>query len=237
MAVSGAAVPPWLRKNPGGCLAICSRALRWKMDPFAVAEQSYMVSNKGVESVAFMSQLVHAVVESRAPLKGRLRHEIIGEGDERRCKVSGTFRGEDKPHEYTSQTLKTMLEQRPKRRDGEGFGGSPLWETNPEVQLAYSAVRQWARLHSPDTLLGVYALDELDEAEMIDVTPPSEQVTDLAQRLRDAKASQVERGFDADHVSNTVERHVDTPETVAAKATQARKVMTKAKAAVKGKRR
>jgi hypothetical protein len=72
---------------------------------------------------------------------------------------------------------------------------------------------------------------------MIDVTPPSEQVTDLAQRLRDAKASQVERGFDADHVSNTVERHVDTPETVAAKATQARKVMTKAKAAVKGKRR
>src|SRR4029077_12554136 len=41
MAVSGAAVPVWLRNNPGCCLAICFRALRWQMDPFAVAEKSY----------------------------------------------------------------------------------------------------------------------------------------------------------------------------------------------------
>ena len=45
MAVSGAAVPMYLRGNPGACLAICSRALRWQMDPFAVAEKSYMMVN------------------------------------------------------------------------------------------------------------------------------------------------------------------------------------------------
>jgi len=65
MAVSGAAVPKYLRGNPGACLAICSRALRWQMDPFAVAEKSYMVTNKGEERIAFEAQLVHAVITAR----------------------------------------------------------------------------------------------------------------------------------------------------------------------------
>src|SRR6188768_1266564 len=75
MSVSGSAVPKYLRGNPGGCLAICSRALRWQMDPFAVAEKSYQVVNKGEERIAFEAQLVHAVITARAPLKTRLRYE------------------------------------------------------------------------------------------------------------------------------------------------------------------
>ena len=193
MSVSGAAVPEYLRGNPGACLAICSRAMRWKMDPFAVAEQSYMVTNRGTTSIAYMSQLVHAVIESRAPLKNRLRHEIVSEGDERRCKVWATFKGEDEPHVYLSQPLAKMLEARPKRKDGPGFGGSPLWETNPEVQMFYSASRQWARLFSPDTLLGVYAIEELPDDTPIDVTPQA----DLVQRLRNARAAGDKPGSDA----------------------------------------
>jgi predicted transcriptional regulator len=238
MSISGAAVPKYLRGNPGACLAICSRAMRWGMDPFAVAEQSYMVMNKGEEHVAYMSQLVHAVVESRAPLTGRLRHEIIGEGDDRRCKVWGTFKGEDAPHEYTSLTLKDFQGGRRVNKDTGNKSGSPLWDSNPEVQMYYSATRQWARMFCPDVLLGVYALDELDDATIVDVTPPSEVVSDLAQRLRDAKiANADQRGHDAAHVTTTIEGQVDTPQTVAAKATQASKVMHKAAAAVKGKRR
>ena len=109
MAVSGAAVPLYLRGNPGACLAICSRAYRWGMDPFAVAEKSYMMRNPktGEERIAYEAQLVHAVITARASLKNRLRHRIEGEGDERRCVVWGTFRGEDKPHEYTSEIWQT----------------------------------------------------------------------------------------------------------------------------------
>lgn len=199
MAVSGSAVPKYLRHNPGGCLAICSRALRWHMDPFALAEKSYQVINKGEERIAFEAQAVHAVITANAPLKARLRYEIIGADDERRCKVWGTFRGEHEPHVYTSEPLGKIKANRPKRREGEGFGGSPMWDTNPEVQLAYSAVRQWCRLFSSETLLGVYTPDELDDEGPVDVTP----ITSLANRLRDAKLAHVDggRGFDAAHIA------------------------------------
>jgi hypothetical protein len=199
MAVSGSAVPKYLRHNAGGCLAICSRALRWHMDPFAVAEKSYQVNNKGEERIAFEAQLVHAVITANAPLKHRLRYEIIGADDERRCKVWGTFKGESEPHTYTSETLGKIKANRPKRRESEGYGGSPLWDTNPEVQLAYSTVRQWARLFSSETLLGVYTPDEIEDDGPVDVTP----ITSLANRLRDAKKAHVDgsRGFDAAHIA------------------------------------
>ena len=203
MAVSGIAVPKWLRNNPGGCLAICSRALRWGMDPFAVAEKSYMAVGKGgVEHVGYEAQLVHAVITAHAPLKGRLRSEIIGTGDERRCKVWGTFKGETKPHEYTSETLGKKIKDIGYNDKGQ-LKGSPLWLEDPEVQLTYSAVRQWCRLHSSETLLGVYAQDELEAP--LEVSPT---ITSLAQRLKDAKHASVdEHGFDAAHVAREVAAH------------------------------
>lgn len=199
MSLAHTAVPPYLRNNPGDCQAILLRAIRWKMDPYAVAEQSYQVSNKGVTSIAYMAQLIHAVVTRHAPLKGRLRHEILGEGDERRCRVWGTFKGEEKEHSYTSPTLKEMREARGKN-DAGNIKGSPLWATNPEVQLAYSTVRQWARLYASEVLFGVYAVDEAEQ--MIDVTPPKPAT--VGERLRahrDKKPDEPKgRGFDAGHV-------------------------------------
>ena len=41
MSVSGAAVPVHLRGNPGACLAICTKALRFNFDPFSLAEHSF----------------------------------------------------------------------------------------------------------------------------------------------------------------------------------------------------
>jgi hypothetical protein len=206
MSTSGAAVPKYMRANPGACLAICTRALRWKMDPFFVAEKSYMVNNKGEERVAFESQLIHAVIEARAPIKSRLRHEIVGAGDERRCKVWATFRGEDRPHEYISETLGKIVSDIG-RNDFGKLKGSPLWETKPELQLFYSASRDWARQFAPDVLAGVYTIDELPDAEPVDVSPQAQAVSGLSQRLKDRKAAlatsekDVRRGFDADHVA------------------------------------
>jgi hypothetical protein len=204
MAISGAAVPKYLRGNPGACLAICSRALRWGMDPFAVAEKSYMVVNRGEERIAFEAQLIHAIVTSRAPLRSRLRYEIIGDGDDRRCTVWGTFKGEDEPHKYTSEPLGKLREARGRNEFGV-VKGSPLWEAVPEVQLAYSSVRQWARLFASETLLGVYTPDELQDGEPIDVTPPGNS---LAQRLKNAKAAHASQGFDAAKVAAEVATRV-----------------------------
>jgi hypothetical protein len=210
MAVSDIAVPPHLRGKPGACLAVLTQALEWRMSPFAVANKSYSVVNKGVERIAYESQLINAVIEARAPLKGRLRHEIIGDGDERRCRVWGTFKGEDQPHEYISETLGRLRDARGRNDYGQ-VKGSPLWDSQPEVQLAYSARRQWARLFAPDVLMGLYSEDELrDESEVKDVTPKN-AVAGLADRLKGSGKGK--RGFNAEHVESEVANAKGEPAT------------------------
>ncbi len=198
MAVSGAAVPPHLRANPGACLGIVVQALEWRMSPFAVANKSYIANDR----TAYESQLIHAIVEARAPLKGRLRHTIEGEGDERRCTVFGTFRGENMPHSYTSETLGKLRDARGRNERG-NVKGSPLWDAQPEVQLFYSASRTWARMFCPDVILGIYAVDELPENDVA-VDMPLSKADEYAQKLRDTRAARANTGFDADRVMRTI---------------------------------
>jgi hypothetical protein len=214
MATCRAGIPQWLRGSIGDCLMICTRALRWGMDPFFVAEKSFAMQNKSGEvRVGWESQLVHAVIESLAPLKGRLRHEFRGEGDNTVCVVYGTFKGEDRPHEYVSEPLGKRIKDIG-RSDKGNFRGSPLWLQKPRVQLFYDASRDWARINCPDVLAGVYTKDELPDHEPVDVTPKLEG---LAQRLKDAKAAGARGGFDADYVareaaerSSIIEGEVDS---------------------------
>ena len=204
MAVSGVAVPAHCRGQPGVCLAIVTQAHELRMSPYAVARMSYMAN----DNMAFQSQLIHAIVESRAPLKGRLRHEILGQGDDRRCRVWGTFKGEESPHSYISETLAKLRDARGKNERGQ-VKGSQMWEQQPEVQLFYSASRTWARINCPDVILGIYSIDELpsDADEMKTVAPastlpPESKAAALSRQLREANAKHAEkgRGFDIDHV-------------------------------------
>jgi hypothetical protein len=194
------AVPIHCRGKPGVCFALAMQALEWGVPVMSVITKSYVP--RGGDRIGYESQLLHAVVEKNAPIKGRLRYEIIGEGDERRCKVWATFNGEDKPHEYISEPLFRMHPGYvTKEVNGETIKyvkGSQLWDTRPEVQMFYDASRQWARLFCPDVLLGAYTSDELQgDNAMLDVTPKLEA---LSQRLRDAKQTHTDRGFDPDHV-------------------------------------
>jgi hypothetical protein len=37
-----------------------------------------------------------------------------------------------------------------------------LWKTAPKQQIAYLAVKYWARLYCPEVILGVYSPDEVE---------------------------------------------------------------------------
>ncbi|UYO50294.1 recombinase RecT [Rhodopseudomonas palustris] len=211
MSVSDVAVPPHLRGKPGACLAVCIQALEWRMSPFSVANKSYSVVNKGVERIAYEAQLIHAIIEARAPIVGRLRHAILGEGNDRRCKVWATFKGESEPHVYLSETLGKLIAARGRNEYGK-VKGSPLWDDNPEVQMAYHSVRLWGRLYCPDVILGIYSKDELEDEgaqEIKDVTPKG--VPGLADRLK--AGSKGKRGFDAAHVEHEVASAKGEPST------------------------
>ena len=199
MAISGPAVPSYLRGEPGRCLAIISRALRWDFDPFFVAEKSYLVNNRGEEKIAFEAQLIHAIVESHAPIKGRLRCRYQGEGDQRTCIVFATPLHEVDALEYESPSLGALKAARGTNQDGK-LKGSPLYLSDPDQQLFYYSSRAWCRRYYPDVLGGVYAKEEMDDERgpdrARDVTPSSK----LADRLKARAKRTTDRGFDHAHV-------------------------------------
>lgn len=185
MAKGRATVPAHLAGSPADCMAVALQAAQWGMNPYAVAQKTHLIN--GV--LGYEAQLVNAVITSMAPTKDRLHYDwfgpwenVIGKfvektsqkgnkyiapnwkmDDEKGCgvRVWATLKGEDEP-----RVLELLLSQAQVRN-------STLWGSDPKQQLAYLAVKRWARLYCPDVILGVYTPDEFEQKERVerDVTP------------------------------------------------------------------
>ncbi len=154
MAVADIGVPKHLRGNPGACLAVTMQAIDWQITPFQAANKSYSVNDR----LAYESQLLHAVMLARAPIRGRTKCEYTGEGNTRQIRVWCELR--DEPGEIVEYLSTPIGVISPKN--------SPLWKTDPDQQLFYFACRALIRRHFPDILLGVYARDELEDSPIVE---------------------------------------------------------------------
>lgn len=158
MASGSCTIPKHLQGKVGDCFAIIGQALRWGMDPYAVAQKTHLVN--GV--LGYEAQLVIAVINAKAPIVGRLKFDYFGDWSKVKSKddksdnvgvvVSAVMQGDDEP-----TTLSISMAQIGTVRN------SPLWTADPRQQLAYLGAKRWARLHCPDVILGVYTPDELAE--------------------------------------------------------------------------
>lgn len=167
-------------------MAVAMQALRWEMDPFAVAGKTYFVNDR----IAYEAQLVAAVVATRAPIARRPDYEFTGEGQKLKCRVSvemndGSVKVYESP-EFGAITTKN----------------SPLWKSDPQQQLGYYSIRAWARRHAPEVILGIYTPDEAIEGrpQIRDVTPASNR---LAERL--AASTKHDSGFNHDFVQSEID--------------------------------
>lgn len=178
MASGKTMVPQHLQGNTADCFAICLQALQWGMNPFPVAQKTHLV--KGV--LGYEAQLVNAVVVNSGAIKGRFEYEFFGPWE----KVVGKFRevtDKDRGTTYRIpnwsfadekgcgvyvraelangdfREIELLLQQARTRN-------STLWADDPKQQLAYLGVKRWARLYTPDVILGVYSVDELEEREI-----------------------------------------------------------------------
>lgn len=208
MARSGICVPPHCRDNPGVCFAVLykTNALNLK-DPFFVAEHTYPVAQRkkvgnqwmDIETLAFDSTIFHAAVEVSGVLRGPLRCEYAGDGDERTCTVYGTFKGETTPHAHTTPPLK-VCHPGHREKDGQKFvKGSPLWDKNPDQQLFYFGVRDWTRKYAPHVVGGIYDKDEFE-----DMPIGPENAKEITPNLMDRLPGRVDGapGFDPSVVKN-----------------------------------
>src|SRR5262245_728783 len=86
-------VPVALQKSPGDCLMVIQQAIRWQMDPFAVAQECSVIQGKIMHS----GKLVAAVINARGNLAERLTFDYRGEGAKRTITVSGRLQDEHDP--------------------------------------------------------------------------------------------------------------------------------------------
>jgi hypothetical protein len=149
-------VPAALQKSPADCMLVIQQAVRWQMDPFAVAQECFVIQSK----LMYSGKLVAAVINVRGNLVERLTYSYVGKGDDLTITVSGRIAGETEPRivEVTLRNAKTANQQ---------------WVKQPEQQLMYHGARVWARRHMPELMLGVKSPEEeFDEEQRTDRRRP-----------------------------------------------------------------
>lgn len=148
------------------CFLVVNQAVRWGMDPFAVAQCVSVVHGK----LCYEGKLIAAVIATKLGIQ--LKYEWDDKpGDNLGIVVSGRLPGESELRtvEGTVGEWKTTGK------------GTPWVGAQSRKMLAYRGAREWGRLHAPALMLGVYSEDELsalsDERRFTrarDVTPRGE---------------------------------------------------------------
>jgi ribosome modulation factor len=142
------------------CFLIVNQAVRWGMDPFAVASSTSVVHGR----LMYEGKLVAAVLESKLGLQ--LKYEFgtwmpdtetvdltkEGKGDALGVRVSAQRAGDDEPVfiEGSVGIWKTT-------------GANSPWRPGAmKRQLRYRGAREWSRAYNSGLMLGVITDDELD---------------------------------------------------------------------------
>lgn len=127
------------------CFLVVNQAVRWNMDPFAVAQCVSVVHGK----LCYEGKLIAAVLEAKIGV--RLRYEWSGVGEQMRVKVSGKL-----PDGVTEEIEGSVIDWRT-------IGNNSPWKPAMyRKMLAYRGAREWCRLYAPGLMLGVYSDDELE---------------------------------------------------------------------------
>lgn len=171
MANGQATVPKHLQGNPADCMAIIMQAAQWRMNPFAVAQKTHVVSG----TLGYEAQLVNAVISSSKAINGRFHYEyggnweVKGNGSAEKIQSGVNVNMGNTIDKTCWVSVGAILSGEDKIQWGERLypadvttKNSALWKTNPKQQSGYLALKYWARLYAPAVIMGVYSSDELE---------------------------------------------------------------------------
>jgi len=181
MALSRVTLPAHLAGKPADCLAVALQAVQWNMNPYSVAQKTSVVNG----GLCYEAQLVNAIVTSSHAVSSRFKYEYGGSWDKYRPgdRTAGSEKG-------LCVRVGAVITGEETRTWGEWLylefikvRNSPLWTSAPKQQIGYLAVKYWARLYTPDVILGVYTPDEMGVKTERDVTPVSSSTPQSALEL------------------------------------------------------
>jgi hypothetical protein len=182
------------------CFRVVNQAIRWQFDPFAVADESYVVSGK----LGYQGKLVAAVINCRAGIKGRIRARYRGKIPDLAATIYATFEGEDEESTIEIEWAKARTK-------------NDFWDKEPEQKLFYSGVVKWARRHCPEVIMGVLTDDDLEQiaiAHAASAAPaPVGRVSFRNGRKEEPVVMQAEESPSESRASAPVNEFASSPET------------------------
>jgi hypothetical protein len=127
-----------------------------------LASQTYVQNDR----LCFQAQAFGALLYASGLLRGRLHFEFRGEGEGMLCVVSGRFKEDsDTICIATTPPIKLVHPGHVQKESKSYVKGSPLWDKDPEQQLAYFGERRWIRRFAPDVCMGMYTKEEMIELD------------------------------------------------------------------------
>lgn len=166
-------------KNPlpenravANCMLVLGQAMRWKMDPYNVAGETYVVSGK----LSYQGKLIAAVVNARGRLAAPL--DVIyssGKGDSLAAVIYGSksvipatakelFRKYANDEDYEALTeLKFLGVMAIRVTVGQCKTNNGMWAKDPAQKLFYTGATKWARRYCPELMLGVLTDEDFEQ--------------------------------------------------------------------------
>lgn len=166
LMASSSLVPAHLNTNMAegeaiaNCFLVVNQAVLWNMDPFSVAQHTYVYKGK----LGYEGKLIAAVINTHKSIIKRLNYKYEGTVGTPNRKITVSARlssdDEDRVISGTVAEWKTSNDQ---------------WTGDADQILSYRGAREWARRHLPEAILGVYGDDELERFTTSGARVPGEQ--------------------------------------------------------------
>lgn len=138
--------------SPGhaNCFLALSMALELDIPWMTALTQIYC--HKG--NVGFPGQMLIALANKRAPIKGPIKYREKGKGEELEVTAYAIDR-------ETGEEVSYPLSLKEARDAGATWGTKGQWKDNARLRLRYRAATYLIRSNYPDAIFGLYSTDEL----------------------------------------------------------------------------
>ncbi|MGH0004493.1 recombinase RecT [Pseudovibrio ascidiaceicola] len=140
------------------CFLVVNQALTWGVDPLAVAQATSVVHGK----LCYEGKLVQAVLNMNG-IRLHTRYEGERGNDTYKIYLSDQSFNEDGSTE--GRVVEGSVKDWATFGSSKGDNASRMnaaWKNDPYSMLHYRGHRQWARLHEPGLIMGVYTPDEME---------------------------------------------------------------------------
>lgn len=155
MALSKSTIVPQTYQNkPENCFIAINLANRMNVDPMMVMQSLYVVQGKP----SWSGQACRMLIENSGKYS-KVEHVYTGKKGEDSwgCLVTATRKSDGELITGPEVTIEMA-----KKEGWHGKSGSK-WQTMPELMLAYRAAAFFARVHCPESLMGLSTSDEQED--------------------------------------------------------------------------